>query len=588
MVRKLFEAISAHFRGTVREPQVEFAEMVERTLQSERDDLVAEVPTGTGKSLALLVPALLSGKRVIISTATKNLQEQYKKDVALLMKLFPEFKGKYVSFAKGKGNYACTLKMAETGIVVQGERDENPNVNWAPISASTCVGIGDCKLSYNCPYGKQVWRWQNSHVIIANHALVMTDRQALPTPEAYIFDEAHHVEDVAREAFSYSFSEDYFKGLVDANPLLQRSDEPKVFLQLVKEYFGCIKLRGIYQQVLPELPQKLGEELLQEAERLDRRIVNVVNKVFVDAVHAMITLNSGIEKEGFIPWARAENDKTVIGASPVAVAEQLAFRFSGVPTVQVSATMGDLDYHRKVTGVPRASAVRYPGVFDYRKNCLLYIPEQFPSPKEPEKWREASIQKYVGLLNCSQGNALLLFTSWEMLDYVHGALQGKVEYPMKKQEGHNRDELVEWMKATPGSVLLGVASFWEGIDIPGDSLQMVIIDKIPFVAPGNPVEDAIQKGMGGWKFREIPVASRKLQQGFGRLIRSVNDRGVVAILDPRLMTMGYGTDMLEKLPGLRTQKSAVVKGFFDHPDFHSEFAASKKGDLIEVKNGKLI
>lgn len=604
-----------------RRDQLAMALEVERALR-ERRYLVAEAGTGTGKTLAYLVPAALSGRRVIVSTATKTLQEQiWTKDLPLLASqggLAVE-----AAYLKGRANYYCLARGARfaesptfpsraeaalwpriqawaraTGTGDRSEIDLPDHYGaWRELSASgeTCLGK-DCDRYEDCFVTRARARAAGADLVLVNHHLFFADLamrtgragvEVLPAYDAVIFDEAHALEDIATEYFGLMVSSWRVEELArDAlRAVADRPDLQKLVKQRVDElgkagerYFTALAVEmrgGARRAAQADLRALLTAEVLapvaDEQGRLDAALEDV-RELFVDAEGAVaaalarraaelrveLKAVTAMNEPSRVYFAEARGRGVFLRAAPVDVAEELVERlYRRVDTVVfTSATLaagGRLDYFRRQVGlVPEfdvAEAV-YPGPFDYRRQAALVVPEGLPDPAHP-RFFEAAAEVVRDLVAVTGGRAFVLSTSLRGMNALRTALDG-LPYPLLLQGERPKGKLLDAFRERP-SVLFATQSFWEGVDVPGDALSLVVIDKLPFAPPADPVtaarvRAAEAEGRDAFSALSVPAAALSLKQGFGRLIRTSTDRGIVAILDRRLVTRGYGRAFLATLP----------------------------------------
>ena len=612
-----------------REGQVAMAEEVESALLDKRH-LIVEAGTGTGKTLAYLVPALLSGKRIVVSTGTKNLQEQlFFKDVPFLQKHFP--RPLRVCYMKGRNNYACRQKIydAEREPVLAGleeladfetirawerttefgDRSElrtlpESSSAWAKLDARSDMCTGqDCPNFQRCFITQMHRRAMDSDIIIVNHHLFFADlalRNAegdsglLPDYDAVVFDEAHEIEDVAAQYFGESVSNYRFQelrrdiGAVSrqkkfGSPELERIlDRLDALTQSFFALFGDKDGRGAFN----------GRAAFREQNAEIYADLLAVLDVIVSHLAALdqppdetgpLSFRSGElrralrflleqDEDGYVFWIERRGRGCFIQATPIEVSRIISERlFDKVDTaVLTSATLavaGGFEYSQKRLGLANARSLVVPGHFDYHRQALLYVPQHLPDPRD-QAFARAAASEVVTILKHSRGRAFVLFTSYQQMQLVYNAVSLDTDYPTLLQGTGPRTALLEEFRATPNAVLFATSSFWQGVDVPGEQLSCVIIDKLPFAVPNDPVVSAriehIRKA-GGNPFYEyqIPQAAIALKQGFGRLIRSRSDRGVLVLLDHRINRMRYGQVFFDSLPdyGFTTRIEDVEKFF---------------------------
>ena len=649
-----------------RRGQLQMAQAVEQALEEKRH-LIVEAGTGTGKTLAYLVPVIRSGKRVIISTGTKNLQEQlFYKDVPFLEQaLFTGNVGTAASavqpgqgpgrlsvcYMKGRNNYLCRKKLYDltdqpvlsgldeieqyraiaaweqnTSTGDRAELAELPEASllWHKLDAraDTCTGQ-KCSQWERCFITEMRRRAMESDIIIVNHHLFFADLaiklQAdgapdagiLPEAAAVIFDEAHELEDVAANYFGISVSNLRVDELArDVERSIQHS-------QLSPSLSGALaSLRErsqLFFSVLPagdgrfafesrkEFLEENGDEFIAFNQSLTRlageldalpqkpeEVFHFVRRAQEIQVQLNFALESDdrntvfwIERRGRFSSGRkpSESDKSLPGrqhvflqATPIDVGPILRdCLWSKLETaVLTSATLavgGGFEYIRRRLGVEHARESVLPSHFDYPNQALLYVPPDLPDPRTPQFAAKAS-ERIRKLLEITRGRAFVLFTSYAQMNEIHQRLLGEVEFPILRQGDAPKSALLEEFRLTPNAVLFATSSFWQGVDVQGEQLSCVIIDRLPFAVPTDPVVAARVKAIdadGGNAFfqYQVPAAVITLKQGFGRLIRSLHDRGLLVLLDNRILKKQYGRVFIESLPNYkRTTDMRVVEGFF--------------------------
>jgi ATP-dependent DNA helicase DinG len=606
--------------------QLEMAESVEAASEN-RQHLIVEAGTGTGKTLAYLVPMMRSGRRVVISTGTKNLQEQlFFKDIPFLRKLFP---GVRVALMKGRQNYLCRQKLydiekqpvlngleevsqyprlreweAKTQVGDRAELPWLPDASelWTKVDArrETCTGQ-KCAQFERCFITLMHQRAAASDLIIVNHHLFFADlalrgtevASLLPNYEALVFDEAHDIEDVATQYFGLQVS-NYrveelardteatlrLKGLKSAE-VLHAVAELRRRADLFFELFPSVEARsnfdlreaflkthgGAYGSLLNAL---VGLET--ELGRLKDRPEEVNNLIrrggeLRQAFQAVMEGND----RGMVYWWERRGRGVFLEATPIDVAPILRQRlFESVDTVILtSATLavgGNFDFLKRRLGVENAKERILDSHFDYPSQALLYTPLHLPDPREPTFARLAA-EEVVQLLKATHGRAFVLFTSHQQMREVFERVRARLRYPMLIQGSMPRTEMLERFRNTPHAVLFGTSSFWQGVDVQGEQLSAVVVDRLPFAVPSDPVIAARirqinEEGGNAFMDYQVPQAVLALKQGFGRLIRSQADRGVLAILDHRMMRKHYGKTFLESLPRYHmTNRLDDVKAF---------------------------
>jgi len=634
--------------------QLDMAHAVADALSTRRP-LLVEAGTGTGKTLAYLVPALLSGLKVVISTGTKNLQEQiYRKDVPLLAAELPiHFQ---VANMKGIANYLCRRRFAEhlsreaasthvenllpleglrprpappsgtLGAIAawaattdSGDRAELPNLAdddpvWREVSATVETRLGPrCPHFESCFVTQARRRAQTADVVIVNHHLFFADlalrsnwpqAQLLPAYEAVIFDEAHQLEDVATDYFGTGVSTLRLGSMVrDLLRATSTGEAPSRLVPSAKHLevtaanlFDLVRRRlgaGERQQLteatwrgepeqaahaldtaLEEIQTALegapGDELRdggQQAEALARRALAIRDDL------ALLVEGAQRFDQKHVFWAEQRGRTLLLHASPVDVADLMRDRLLGSVDAAIftSATLtanGDFEFVRGRLGLESAREARVPSPFDYQQQALLYLPVDLPEPRD-EAYAVAAANRMLELVEITDGRAFLLFTSHRQMQRVHELMRPRLRQPCLVQGERPKHLLVEEFKRKVGSVLFATASFWEGVDVAGEALSLVVIDKLPFSPPDDPLVAARarrleEEGRDPFDHYHVPRAALALAQGFGRLIRHRSDRGIVALLDRRAATRAYGRRVLSALPPdcPRTGKLDDVRTFW--------------------------
>jgi ATP-dependent DNA helicase DinG len=594
--------------------QAGLAQAVADALEGD-EHLLAEAGTGTGKSLAYLVPALVSGKRVVVATATKALQEQLlTKDVPAAAAALG--RNVRVAVLKGRQNYLCRKSLAgvdqlgglfrtsddaaayerlgdwiertETGD--RAELSFEPSTTlWAELSvgADRCAGRR-CPFIGSCYAEAARGRAAEAELVIANHALYFADlalRQrtdgagVLPEHDAVVFDEAHRLEEAAAAWFGGRISlgrlrqlardvERHCREEVTRPPARALDDLDRAGTVLIAAFEPPAGRRRLtaadedeldaYGRALGRALGRLADELAgtgEEADALARRALGVAADV-----EACLDLDDPDR----VSWA----EPGALAWAPVDVSEILREElWGGGPTaILVSATL-EAPFLRRRLGLDDARELVLPSPFDYREQALLYVPERFPEPRAPGYYARLT-DEVIALCNLSRGRALVLTCSYRVLDELVDRARPRLQFPVLVQGEAPRERLLERFREDVDSVLFATATFWQGVDVAGESLSLLVVDKLPFAAPGEPLVEArcerIAREGGDW-FTDyaVPSAVLQLRQGFGRLIRGHGDEGVVAILDPRLRTRAYGRRFLEALPpALLVGDRDSVAGFF--------------------------
>ena len=615
------------------------AEAVELALQ-ERRHLIVEAGTGTGKTLAYLLPVIRSGKRVIISTGTKTLQEQlFFKDVPFLQQHLGELR---VCYMKGRGNYLCRQKLYDltsqpilNGLeeinqfriisdwektTDTGDRAELAGLPesshlWPKLDARTdrCIG-SQCQQFDRCFITEMRRRAAESDIIIVNHHLFCADLAikaaadrapdagVLPDAGVVIFDEAHELKDVAADYFGVTVSNLRVDELLrDVENTLRKADIP--IADVLQASASVREHSQFFFSLIPpgegrfafenraEFLEENGDEYLG----LQNSLVHLYTELQAiprkpDEVHAMSRRVEELRVQlGFILEAQERNTvfwidrrrerrghggqhNVFLQATPITVADILRDTLfehleSAVLTSATLAVAGGFEYIRTRLGIQHARELVVQSHFDYESQALLYIPPDLPDPRDPQFVERAS-QRMRQLLEITRGRAFCLFTSYALMNQLYERLLGELEFPMLLQGSAPKNALLEEFRLTPNAVLFATASFWQGVDVQGEQLSCVIIDKLPFAVPNDPVVAARVKAInedGGNAFFEyqVPGAVIALKQGFGRLIRSLHDRGLLCLLDNRILKKQYGRIFVESLPKYsRTTDMKKVEAFF--------------------------
>ena len=609
--------------------------------------LLAEAGTGTGKTLAYLVPAILSRQRVLVSTGTKNLQEQifYKDLPALADALGVPFKAAYM---KGRGNYLClhrfdafrhagapravdervALRMIGdwAGVTGTGDRAEIEDLPddlpfWHEIAATSenCIGA-ECPRYDECFITRMRQRAVEADLVVVNHHLLCADAavrqsaygEVIPSCRFAILDEAHQIEDVATQYFGFAVSHHRVfdlgrdvervigaGGIGDASRAIGlREDAARVqararafFDAVIAARAGDHRARGrasgddarpddLLATDAPEPPpdarvrltpgflQRVadaGQALVGALEALEATVA-LIRDAPEDALavgrraaelRAALRFLLRADDPDFVYYVETRGRGVFLRASPIDVSaiirDLLLDRLDG--TVLTSATLrvdGGFEYVRGRLGIGPALELSVPSEFDYATQAILYLPRDLPDPRSPT-FGAAAGREVVSILRRTRGRAFVLFTSYANLREVQRVVERELPYPVLVQGTAPRSVLLRDFRHTPGAVLLATSSFWQGVDVVGEALSCVIIDKLPFASPADPVTAARIEAIAGrgdspFDDYQVPLAVLTLLQGLGRLIRHRTDRGVLAILDPRLRTMGYGQRFLASMP----------------------------------------
>ena len=636
-----------HENYEYRPGQIKMAESIAKAFEDKKH-LIVEAGTGTGKTLAYLIPAIaasLSGnKRIVISTGTKNLQEQLmEKDIPFLQKILPKkFSAAYM---KGRSNYACLYRIgkAEHQPILDGydevdhfdevrrwvngsqtgDRRELVNLPenlsfWSRINARSEICIGQkCPDFEPCFITRMRVKADDADIIIVNHHLFFADLnvrgnqygKVIPDYGAVIFDEAHLIEDIAADYFGFQVSSFQIDELIRDSDTLPISDAmvtrdlTKISARIIgladqfwirfnqARYDGRYPLmRDIFAHRTTsgeEQPTQLGEayyaldealsaledlldqyaEEMPEVDGLVRRVRQTRSDL--DFIVTQAELN-------YVYWLEKRGKGMFLRASPVDVSELLREKlFEKTETcILTSATLsssGSFNFVRERLGLDAAKTTGMvaPSSFDYENQAIIYLPKAMPDPRSPE-FTQLAAGEVVKILQVTDGRAFVLATSNASMNALYELVSSRVNFPCFVQGSMSKTGLLERFRETPNAVLFATASFWQGVDVQGEQLSCVIIDKLPFAVPTDPIVAARSRFIednGGKPFFEysVPQAIISLKQGIGRLIRSRTDKGVIAILDPRLRTKSYGRDFLQSLPRMRITSdlkdvSAILNG----------------------------
>ncbi|HYW38789.1 MAG TPA: ATP-dependent DNA helicase [Terriglobales bacterium] len=628
-----------------RRGQLQMAQAVEEALEEKRH-LIVEAGTGTGKTLAYLLPVIRSGKRVIISTGTKNLQEQlFHKDVPFLEQaLFPDGKSKLnVCYMKGRNNYLCRKKLYDLTrnpvlsgleeidhfseisrwekLTPTGDRAElagvpESSVLWHKLDARSDACTGQkCSEFDRCFITEMRRRAAESDIVIVNHHLFFADltikQQSeyapdagiLPEAGAVIFDEAHELEDVASSYFGVTISNARIDELArDVEQVLTRNriysaglsgaigslrDHAALFFSLLPTGNGrfafenrrdFLEENGEEYDALRKSLQRLDSELQQMPEKpeevfaLSRRAGEINFQLHFVMEEENPNTVFWIERRGTRGAGGRDRHTVFLQATPIDVAPILKMSLfdkfdCAVLTSATLAVGGGFDYMRQRLGLEHTRELLLPSHFDYESQALLYVPPDLPDPRTTE-FAALAAERIRQLLEITRGRAFVLFTSYAQMKDVYERLCSQLPFRLFLQGEAPKNALLEEFRLTPNAVLFGTSSFWQGVDVQGEQLSCVIIDHLPFAVPSDPVVAARVKAIdagGGNAFFEyqVPSAVITLKQGFGRLIRSLHDRGLLALLDNRILKKAYGRVFVESLPPYsKTTDLKKVEQFF--------------------------
>jgi len=627
--------LAAHVPGfSPREAQQSMADAVAAAMEAE-DTLVVEAGTGTGKTFAYLVPALLSGRKVIIATGTRTLQDQlYQRDLPTVAKALGH-SGARTAVLKGRNNYLCLyrLQMAAedgrfdtpeqsaaferlrdwSGVTETGDLVEAPVRLSDPALFARVTSTSDNCLGQECPLYDDCFlmdarrRAQEADVVVVNHHLLMADwavreggyGEVLPAADSYIIDEAHQLPEIAAQFFGVSITARQLQELArdaaaeqrreaaDAADIPEAAGELNRVVAAFREALGtsgrrepwaAVSGEDAVQRARDELSDALGG--LRDALGVQAERGNGLEACHRRAEQLMATLTSFLEGDTsqFVQWFETYSQAFVLRLTPLDVASAFRSKLERHPAswVFTSATLtvdNRFDHFIARLGLGDPETQRLDSPFDYQRNALLYLPSGLPAPNAGN-YLERFLDRAEAVLAASRGRAFLLFTSHRALQQAAQRLRSSLDLELLVQGEASQQRLLDRFRASGHAVLLGTQSFWEGVDVRGQALSVVMIDKLPFASPADPVVQARVESLreqGGNPFMQyqLPHAVITLRQGVGRLIRDDNDRGVLVIGDNRLTSKRYGQVFLDSLPPMPiTHDEAEVQAFFgiDEPD----------------------
>ncbi|MDQ6961935.1 MAG: ATP-dependent DNA helicase [Mariprofundaceae bacterium] len=594
------EKLSKVIPYAYRQQQVDLAMNIATCIVGSDDEqglLIAESETGTGKTLAYLIPVLRTKKRVLISTYTRTLQDQLMfRDLPLLQKALGVSRS--VALLKGRLNYLCPKRMEEKlqshrlsakqkmyllRVREWAEESADGDLNALPFdvgqkgirplvtaNAEQCLG-SQCALWSRCPLMQAREKAHKADVVISNHSLMLTDLalkasnhgELLPDFDVYILDEAHHMPKLASQFFGFQIT--YFRLLQWhqqlqeslnelADELVFKNEAEDLFDQLLADW-GLISLVDLHQRWL-EFPALIESR---------KKRSEMMRKCHDQALSIQDDMQFIIKPDdGYVAWYEGQGEHLRFLAAPIDSGETLKKHVWSQEShfVLLSATLRiseRFDYMQKNLGMPDATTCHYPSPFNYEQQALIYIPTEVAD----------LTSEMLRLLHASEGRAFVLFTSYSALQRIAPVLKSSLPWPVLIQGGgKSKWDILEEFQVSRESILCGTRGFWEGVDMPGETLSMVIVDKLPFSPPDDPLLKARviaceNQGGNGFKDIQLPESIAVLKQGVGRLIRSMDDRGVIALLDSRIHHRFYGAEIIANLPPAKvTSHIDDVRNFF--------------------------
>lgn len=610
-----------------RESQQVMAQTIERAIAI-NGELIIEAGTGTGKTFGYLVPAFIAQKKTIISTGTKNLQDQlFFKDIPIIKKLFP-FPSKVV-LLKGRANYLCLHRLdrsidsgrfhsrqlvtqlhlirewsasTQTGEISELNTVPEDSSIWphATSTADNCLNQ-DCVFYKDCFVVKARQKAMAADILVVNHHLFFADLalqeegfgELLPGAEIVIFDEAHQLPDIASQFFSTSLSSRQLSELAkdsEVEALKEAKDlsmsECSIQLQNsaqdLREALGIELRRAPWPNPLPEKLQQCLEAVKNSLENIEITLRNAavrskgLENCWKRSLELIDRFNmlTGETPNNSVHWFETHLQSFTLQLTPMVVADQFkqSIKNRKGTWIFTSATLtvkNNFQLFVDALGLEKAFSLQLKSPFNYREQSLLYVPRGLPDPQH-KSYLDSMIDVIIPVLEQTQGKAFILFTSYKALDYTASLLKTKISYPLLLQGTLPKHQLIEEFKKLGNAVLLGTSSFWYGVDVRGDALSCVIIDKLPFATPDDPILQArIQmlrkQGIDPFQTYQLPNAVLILKQGAGRLIRDMNDRGILMICDPRIVGSRYGETFLRSLPDMpRTRDFDKVKDFLQY------------------------
>ncbi|WP_345827736.1 ATP-dependent DNA helicase [Erwinia sp. HDF1-3R] len=595
-----------------REPQRQMAEAVAQAIENKRE-LVVEAGTGTGKTFAYLAPALRSGKKVIISTGSKALQDQlYSRDLPTVARAL-KYKGS-LALLKGRSNYLCLERleqqsMAGGELVAQAMSDLVHLRGWSSETLdgdiSTCGGVAedstvwplvtstndnclgsDCPLYQECFVVKARRKAMDADIVVVNHHLFLADMvvkesgfaELIPDADVMIFDEAHQVPDIASQYFGQQLSSKQLLDLAkdisiayrtevrDAQQLQKSADRLAQCAQDFRLALGDPGFRGNLRDLLSDANIQRALTLLDDALELcyDVAKMSLGRSALLDAAFERAALYRGrlkrlkdVSQPGFSYWYECNSRHFVLALTPLSVSDRFREVMDERPATWIftSATLAvneQMTHFVERLGVSQAETLILTSPFDFASQALLCVPRNLPSPNQPDSASRMA-RMLLPLIEANNGRCFFLCTSHKMMRDLAAQFRSLLTLPVLLQGETSKGQLLKQFIAAGNALLVATSSFWEGVDVRGDVLSLVIIDKLPFTSPDDPLlkarmEDCKLRGGEPFDDVQLPDAVITLKQGVGRLIRDVDDRGVLVICDNRLVMRPYGAVFLNSLP----------------------------------------
>ena len=611
-----------------RAPQMEMAAAIADAIDRGQN-LIAEAGTGTGKTFAYLVPAILSGKKTIVSTGTKNLQDQlFRKDLPIIRKAMKTPVN--AALLKGRSNYLCKLRLKnaigtalgfskEDAVslakintwakrTANGDITEMPDVPesdpvwyYATSTVENCIGQ-DCPDYADCFLVKARKKAQEAEIIVVNHHLLCADwsirdsgfGELLPDVDVVIIDEAHQLAETASNFLGITIGAkqlsdlaqdsllEFFNDATDLPALRAACEDLEREVKNLRITFGIELKRGEWHE-LQQTPAIMDgiEAVIAQLDVLTQQLLlasvktKALENCFKRADELLQRLRDIVEgNDGkWIRWYEVHRKTFTLNRTPLDIASEFQqfMHYHKATWIFTSATLSvanTFEHFANGLGIKNANNASWSSPFDYANQSLFYHPKGLPQPSDPQ-FTSLIVEFALPVLQASKGRAFFLFTSHRALQQTEKLLKDRLDYPLLVQGSRPKQVLLEQFTKLGNAVLLGTASFWEGVDVRGEALSCVIIDKLPFSSPGDPVlkarlEAMTRQGRNPFFDYQIPTAVIALRQGIGRLIRDQNDRGVLMVCDPRLLKRAYGQKFLDSVPPMRrTRELQDVQAFFE-------------------------